>query len=248
MDAPENTLSELFGTIRSWIPWRSDPSNVSRDFWMPDHSCRVCYECDTQFTFLNRRHHCRRCGRVFCGKCTSNSIPVLCADPRTLCEEWERIRVCNYCFMQWEQQNISTNENGKQSVSQELSALSTGASFGSPKSVSPTPTGRVSLSSMSNPLGSYKEEVRSSPYMSSAQTFEMSKSADRPSTLSSGEITDFAADRVVQSQNSYGFSLIRFLYLTRPFSFHLGKYHIWRVKIHMWVTKYWLDLAQLQPI
>lgn len=216
MDAPENSLSELFGVIRSWIPWRSDPSNVSRDFWMPDRSCRVCYECDTQFTFLTRRHHCRRCGRVFCGKCTSNSIPVLYADPRTSWEEWERIRVCNYCFKLWEQQNITTNENGEQSVGQELTASSTGASFGSPKSVSPTPTGRVSLSSMSNPLGSYKEEVRPSPYLSLAQPFVMGKSAERPGTLPSGEIDDFAVDRVVRPQNPYAFSLIRFLYLICP--------------------------------
>ncbi|KAK4764732.1 hypothetical protein SAY86_025822 [Trapa natans] len=209
MDAPENPLSELFGIIKSWIPWRSDPSNVSRDFWMPDHSCRVCYECDIQFTFLNRRHHCRRCGRVFCGRCTSNSIPVLCADPRTSCEEWERIRVCNYCFRQWEQQNISRNENGEQSISQELGSLSTGESFGSPKSEIHTPTGRVSPNSMSDHFGSCKEEVQPSPYLTSAQPFVMSKTINGPGTLSSGEVNDFAVDRVVQPQNSYAFSMTR---------------------------------------
>ncbi|KAK4772048.1 hypothetical protein SAY86_013823 [Trapa natans] len=209
MDAPGNSLSEFFGIIRSWIPWRSESSNVSRDFWMPDHSCRVCYECDIQFTFLNRRHHCRRCGRVFCGRCTSNSIPVLCADPRTSWEEWERIRVCNYCFRQWEQQNISGNENGEQSGCQELSALSSAASFSSPKSGSPTPTGRVTPKLMSDPLGSCNEEVQPSPYLSSAQPFVMSKSIDIPHALSSGEVNDFAVDRVVQPENSYAFSMIR---------------------------------------
>ncbi|ESQ48550.1 hypothetical protein EUTSA_v10019882mg [Eutrema salsugineum] len=97
------TLSEIVGLVKSWLPWRSEPATVSRDFWMPDQSCRVCYECDSQFTLINRRHHCRLCGRVFCGKCTANSVPFAPSDSRTPREEWERIRVCNYCFRQWEQ-------------------------------------------------------------------------------------------------------------------------------------------------
>nr|GMC63093.1 1-phosphatidylinositol-3-phosphate 5-kinase [Ipomoea batatas] len=28
------------GLLKSWISWRSEPANVSRDFWMPDESCR----------------------------------------------------------------------------------------------------------------------------------------------------------------------------------------------------------------
>ncbi|KAI3891838.1 hypothetical protein MKW92_018233 [Papaver armeniacum] len=81
-------------------------ANISRDFWMPDHSCRVCYECDAQFSTFNRRHHCRLCGKVFCAKCTSKSIPAPSdEEPSTtggkeVCVE--RIRVCNYCYKQWE--------------------------------------------------------------------------------------------------------------------------------------------------
>ncbi|ERN02155.1 1-phosphatidylinositol-3-phosphate 5-kinase FAB1B [Amborella trichopoda] len=85
----EDKLSELVNAFKSWIHRTTDPS---RDFWMPDHTCRVCYECDAHFTIFNRRHHCRNCGRIFCNKCTSNSIPSPIAG--------ERIRLCNYCFKQ----------------------------------------------------------------------------------------------------------------------------------------------------
>ncbi|XP_039058298.1 1-phosphatidylinositol-3-phosphate 5-kinase FAB1B-like [Hibiscus syriacus] len=101
MEASNNTFSEVVSLLKSWIPWRSEPSNVSRDFWMPGHSCRVCYDCDVQFTLFNRRHHCRLCGRVFCAKCTANAVPAPSYDPMIPLEEQETVRVCDYCFNQW---------------------------------------------------------------------------------------------------------------------------------------------------
>ncbi|KAM7256101.1 hypothetical protein ACFE04_011842 [Oxalis oulophora] len=110
MATPDNKLSELADTVKSWISRRTDPVNVSRDFWMPDQSVRVCYECDSQFTVFNRRHHCRLCGRIFCAKCTSNSIPAQSDEPRIASDDSDRIRVCNYCFKLWDQRR--TVENG----------------------------------------------------------------------------------------------------------------------------------------
>ncbi|KAL2933788.1 1-phosphatidylinositol-3-phosphate 5-kinase FAB1B [Bienertia sinuspersici] len=115
MDEPNKKEVDLFGFLKTWIPWRSKSANVSRDFWMPDHSCRVCYECDAQFTVFNRRHHCRVCGRIFCGKCTANSVPAHSIDSSNFLDEWEKVRVCNYCFKLWEQ-GVARVGHGPQEV------------------------------------------------------------------------------------------------------------------------------------
>lgn len=96
MEASVNVFSDLFDRIRAWIPHR--PDTTSRDFWMPDRICRKCYDCDSQFTIFNRRHHCRICGKVFCGLCSVNTIHVSVERLNGAYEEGDRVRVCNYCY------------------------------------------------------------------------------------------------------------------------------------------------------
>lgn len=42
--------------------------------WTDDNSVNSCHNCKIDFTFLNRRHHCRLCGKIFCSVCTDNYI------------------------------------------------------------------------------------------------------------------------------------------------------------------------------
>ncbi|KAK8725187.1 hypothetical protein OTU49_010744 [Cherax quadricarinatus] len=43
--------------------------------WVPDSETQVCMHCKkTQFTLINRRHHCRKCGKVVCGPCSSKKV------------------------------------------------------------------------------------------------------------------------------------------------------------------------------
>ncbi|CAL9778932.1 unnamed protein product [Musa acuminata subsp. burmannicoides] len=109
METPDERFPDLVSIVKSWIPWRADPACISRAFWMPDDSCMVCYECDSQFTILNRRHHCRKCGRVFCAKCTSNFVPANFYDIENF-REGELIRVCSFCFKQSEDVAASRDE------------------------------------------------------------------------------------------------------------------------------------------
>ncbi|CAH9118606.1 unnamed protein product [Cuscuta europaea] len=153
MDSSDRTFLDIIGLLKSWIPWRSEPANVSRDFWMPDQSCRVCYECDSQFTLFNRRHHCRLCGRVFCAKCTSNWVPPppsqqTCTLPQE--EEREKVRVCNYCFKQREQglaSSLADNEHPVANLDESSSSISA-TSFISFKSSGTCNSSSITVASM----------------------------------------------------------------------------------------------------
>ena len=53
---------------------------------------RVCiYRCEDEFGLLNRKHHCRKCGGVFCDGCTSHKVSL---DQHST----ETVRVCKSCY------------------------------------------------------------------------------------------------------------------------------------------------------
>lgn len=44
---------------------------ASREPWCADDAAKGCSQCEAAFDgALSRRHHCRRCGEVFCAACT----------------------------------------------------------------------------------------------------------------------------------------------------------------------------------
>ncbi|KAJ6725327.1 MYOSIN-11 [Salix viminalis] len=67
--------------------------------WVVDAS--HCQGCSFQFTFINRKHHCRRCGGLFCGNCTQQRMvlrgqgdsPVRICDPCKKLEEAARFEM-----------------------------------------------------------------------------------------------------------------------------------------------------------
>jgi hypothetical protein len=44
--------------------------------WVPDLAVNQCYHCHVEFDWINRRHHCRHCGNVFCETCTAARLLI----------------------------------------------------------------------------------------------------------------------------------------------------------------------------
>jgi hypothetical protein len=74
--------------------------------WVPDSEAAVCMHCKkTQFTVLNRRHHCRKCGVVVCGPCSNKRflLPSQSSKP---------LRVCLNCYDTLSRARVQQNNLG----------------------------------------------------------------------------------------------------------------------------------------
>lgn len=58
--------------------------------WVPDSDAERCMVCASKFNAFRRRHHCRKCGKVVCGKCSDYSYKLDNLN--------KTVRVCTFCF------------------------------------------------------------------------------------------------------------------------------------------------------
>jgi len=72
--------------------WMTD--KVAPSYWTPNYLIIDCTKCGHDFEEVEKKHHCRACGRGFCDSCTQHRIPVPDRgggdDP---------VRVCDECFI-----------------------------------------------------------------------------------------------------------------------------------------------------
>lgn len=68
------------------------PAKEHAAVWIPDGEAARCMACGrTQFNLVQRRHHCRACGRVICGSCSTHSYRIDNLNKKP-------VRVCDMCF------------------------------------------------------------------------------------------------------------------------------------------------------
>ena len=53
--------------------------------WVPNGEAPVCQVCSDRFSLVRRRHHCRNCGRVVCGKCSRFRATLRGVDNQRMC-------------------------------------------------------------------------------------------------------------------------------------------------------------------
>ncbi|KFV08456.1 Zinc finger FYVE domain-containing protein 16, partial [Pterocles gutturalis] len=84
-EAGRNQTSENVESIKI-------PATLSRKqpLWVPDSEAPNCMNCRIKFTFTKRRHHCRACGKVFCGGCCKRKCKLQYME--------KEARVCTGCY------------------------------------------------------------------------------------------------------------------------------------------------------
>ncbi|XP_077285023.1 RUN and FYVE domain-containing protein 2 isoform X2 [Arctopsyche grandis] len=68
---------------------KEDLGKNNKAGWASDSQAVRCKACDKDFNLTRRKHHCRRCGEIFCGACSETSVAL---EGRS-----RPVRVCDKC-------------------------------------------------------------------------------------------------------------------------------------------------------
>ena len=79
-------------------------SYSTRETWVPESEATDCHQCAKRFSFRVRKHHCRRCGQVFCGKCKTGRVTISASGSD------DTHRVCDQCH---EDKHVCTHEHAQ---------------------------------------------------------------------------------------------------------------------------------------
>jgi hypothetical protein len=112
-DTMSNNMMSCSQIIDSGLNKSYNLSKIQRKklhTWVSDEAVANCHHCSKLFTFFNRKHHCRSCGRIFCSECCferlslSKKSTIKSSDSESktkkYIESWfygETVRVCASC-------------------------------------------------------------------------------------------------------------------------------------------------------
>lgn len=118
----------------SIISYPSPMSNYepTHSHWKQDKSRTQCYGCNNAFSMFLRRHHCRHCGEIFCGKCLNHwaNLNLLAKFERpSVINGGQMYKICEGCHNSY----LKFLANGDQYEGQKMfrnSSISSNASNG----------------------------------------------------------------------------------------------------------------------
>lgn len=78
--------------------------------WVNDDAVKQCHKCKSEFNMINRKHHCRICGRIYCYICANNwaninkDLIIKCElnkiekTTKNYLKKYVGVRLCNDCY------------------------------------------------------------------------------------------------------------------------------------------------------
>ncbi|KAH3764081.1 serine/threonine-protein kinase HT1 [Pelomyxa schiedti] len=83
-------MEGVFDNVQAHVGTSTNLDQAWSPPFLPDSESGFCSQCSKSFTLTRRRHHCRKCGKIFCTKCSSKRVllPVQSSE----------VRVCDGCF------------------------------------------------------------------------------------------------------------------------------------------------------
>ncbi|KAL6075474.1 Carrier protein, mitochondrial [Balamuthia mandrillaris] len=160
-----------------------------RDFdsppaWIPDSWSRNCFSCKRAFTPVYRKHHCRHCGHIFCGKCTSKKACI----PKFA--YLKAVRVCDACYGKITAANNNNTNNNSNSHVVSYSSPSSPVSRSSTQQLSRTSVMLPSIESFSSSLGVRGSPPLSTPSVNILSEQEKLESVERKSKTATSPRTE----------------------------------------------------------
>ncbi|ORY49798.1 hypothetical protein BCR33DRAFT_552377 [Rhizoclosmatium globosum] len=88
-----NAVVELKSARRSLKTGSEGEDDVNlAPVWLPNKLAASCMICQEAFTWMTRKHHCRKCGNIVCASCSRNRVPGIGTNML--------VRACNSCCPQ----------------------------------------------------------------------------------------------------------------------------------------------------
>ncbi|KAI1167996.1 FYVE zinc finger protein [Nemania serpens] len=117
-------------------------SPPTRQHWKPDPEATICDEpsCLRHFNYWTRRHHCRRCGNIFCDLHSAFAIPL--DQDANYNPKGTISRACAHCYSQfqaWRSRTNSQASSDDSSVRQIPQTAPASPTLTTPTGINPSP-------------------------------------------------------------------------------------------------------------